>query len=164
MQRELLLLQKQVEMITADKMDAEEEEEKKKQEEDKRMTRHLQKCESQITAVKDAMNSIMSMTKETHDDVQKTKDLISSIQNESISPKGNGSFQSRFNLDDYEDCEIFEEDNTGAAERACPEDQNDGGEDECVSKKTIINSLDYVITTEDLGEEEEGAGQWKSLK
>lgn len=161
-----MLLQKQVELIAADKDEANKIDEKKKQEEDKKMTRHLEKCETQISAVKDAMNNILSVTKETHNEVQRTKDMISSIQNESISQKINGSFQSRF-IEEYDEGPMFEGEDIEDHEEYEENHKNpdNPGEEECVSNPILLyNNKDYVITTEDAGEDDDAGSQWKSLK
>ena len=75
----------------------------------KALTDKLSNCEQQLSDFKSTMDRLLNVAKETHHDVQKTKDIASSIQNDYNQSRLTGSFQSRF-LDDYGE-EMFNEGN-----------------------------------------------------
>jgi len=66
---------------------------------------HLAQYKKEITNFKTSMDNILQVTKETHNEVQKTKDLVAII--DGSQGKLGGSFQSKFVED--EDVEIFKE-------------------------------------------------------
>ena len=69
----------------------------------------ISKCEKHFDNFKDTINNILEMTKQTQNEVQKTKDIVSNIQNDTTQNRICGSFHSKFMED--EDGEIFDDRN-----------------------------------------------------
>lgn len=72
-------------------------------EEKKDVVEKLAKCENEICSFKNTIDSILNVTKETHNEMQKTKDIVANIQSDTS--RLGGSFQSKFVED--EDEEMF---------------------------------------------------------
>lgn len=66
----------------------------------------LAECEVKINKVKDTIENILSVTKATHNEVQRTKDIVSSMKNEGIQSKMSGSIHSVF-IDDCDEEQIY---------------------------------------------------------
>ena len=88
--KQLEILKEQAQLAVAE---CNEEGEVESDEEKKEIRNQLTKYESQLTSVKDTMENILHFTKQTHNEVQKTKDLVSSIH-ELTPNKYCASFQS----------------------------------------------------------------------
>jgi rRNA maturation endonuclease Nob1 len=90
--KQLELLKEQAQMAVAE-CNAEEEDESVQEDNNNQIKDQLTKYESQLTSVKDTMDNILHFTKQTHNEVQRTNDLVSSIH-ELTPNKQCGSFQS----------------------------------------------------------------------
>ena len=74
-------------------------------EENKDLVNKLAQYESEINVVRSTMDNILHVTKETHSEIQRTKDLVVNIQNDTSQGRLGGSFQSKFV--EEEDVEMF---------------------------------------------------------
>jgi len=97
------------------------------------------------------MDDILHMSKATHNEIQRTKDIVSNIQSDTTQNKIYGSFHSKFVEDEDEEifregsgCKSSEFDKPGFHSQ---QSQVIGSmEEDCLSKEFIF-SLEYVITT-----------------
>ncbi len=94
-----------------------------------------EKCEKQIDEVKAKINNILEVTRQTHEEVQKTKDIMNNIQD---TTQNRISFQSKFIEDD--DAPIFDVANSNRGAPDSPEMPvqqspaiNSHGEEEAIS-------------------------------
>ena len=90
-------IKKQLAMLREQALAAVAEPEKSPENQD--LSEQLNKYQTELTCVKDTMENILHYTKQTHNEVQKTKDLVSSIHE--MTPNKCGSFQ----FDENEDQE-----------------------------------------------------------
>ncbi len=126
-------------------------------EEQKQTADRMGQYVNQLNVVKDTIENILSVTKETHNEVQRTKDIVAGIQNESPS-KASASFRSVF-IEDCDENQICE--GTSPQFRLTEGDRpaltstpiliSPTNEDECVSTVSWSKRepVEYVMTTED---------------
>ncbi len=96
--KQLALLKEQAQLAVDECKDDEEADEGGRDE----IRQQLNKYENQLTSVKDTMENILHFTRQTHNEVQRTKDLVSSIHE--LTPNSGGSFQgSQMEMPDGED-------------------------------------------------------------
>lgn len=129
-------------------------EENDKKEETKKMAKTLTNYEKELTGFKSTMDNILKVTKETHNEVQKTKDIMTVIQNDTSQSKLCGSFHSKF-VEEYDEdmfkdaCAMHssEVDRPGYISQQSPIITNN--DDDCISTVISYYNVEYVITTEE---------------
>lgn len=125
--------------------------------EEKSVEKKILNCERQLTSFKSTMDDILHVTKETQNEIQKTKDMVAVIQNDTTQNRIYGSFHSKFVED--EDEEIFKD---GIGRLSLEMDNRPGFQsqqsqaissidDDCLSNNKLAFNIkvEYVITNED---------------
>jgi len=124
-------------------------------EENKDLVDKLAQYENEMNSVKNTMDNILHVTKETHSEIQRTKDLVVNIQSDTSQVRLGGSFQSKFVEDD--DVEMFK----GSPQKSEFEHTNikdhsqqspiitTNDEDGLSIFIKKVKILEYVITSED---------------
>eukprot|EP00831_Metopus_contortus_P025805 TRINITY_DN22136_c0_g1_i3.p1 TRINITY_DN22136_c0_g1~~TRINITY_DN22136_c0_g1_i3.p1 ORF type:complete len:298 (-),score=47.60 TRINITY_DN22136_c0_g1_i3:144-986(-) len=114
----------------------------KKTSNEKELEVKISQTETHLQNLKDTMNTVFRMTKQTHDDVQRTKDLVANIQSDTTINRIYGSFHSKFVED--EDEEMFRDGNcfrlSGIDRTATLNDED---------------NLKYILTGEEDGSEDD---------
>ncbi len=159
--RQLEVLREQAKKAVAQYQDTNEES-ATKQEETKEVGEKMAGYENKLNAVKETMESILHVTKQTQQDIKNTKDLVANIQqNDQSQSKIAGSFNSRFMDEGDDEMFICEEAPAPVAEKRNGQSQQAAAnDDEGVSIFVSGGNpgIEYMITTEDQLEEVDEKG------